>query len=187
MRAAGAHARGDGRVVLTLLGVLVLLVAANQTELRDDFYRILSDFHGTLAAPLGRGQEGLVGELDKLLSRPSGTLRLIGAALLAYAVLEAVEAVGLWRGRRWAEYLTLVATAVFLPLELYELAKGISPLKVVALVVNVAIVVYLLYAKRLFGLRGGGAAAEAELQGDSGWKALEATRPERHQAGRVPP
>ena len=84
---------------------------------------------------------------------------------------------GLWYQKRWAEYLTFIATAVLLPLEIYELDDGISVLKILAFVINVAIVVYLLYAKRLFGLRGGGEAEEARRERDVGWEALERTAP----------
>jgi uncharacterized membrane protein (DUF2068 family) len=94
-----------------------------------------------------------------------------------YAVLEGVEAIGLWYQKRWAEYLTLVATVAFIPYEIYELTKTVSPFKVVALCVNIAIAVYLLYAKRLFGVRGGGAEEERQRQHDVGWEALERTAP----------
>ena len=116
-------------------------------------------------------------ELDRLFSLQPSTLRLVGVVALGYAVLEGAEAVGLWLGRRWAEYLTFVATTLLLPLEIYELTRRISALKVVALVVNLAIVVYLLFAKRLFGLRGGAAADERERRRDLGWEALERTTP----------
>jgi hypothetical protein len=88
-----------------------------------------------------------------------------------------VEAVGLWLGRRWAEYLTFVATVVFVPYEVYELIKSVSVLKVLALVINVAIVVYVLVAKRLFGLRGGGRAERAEYARDTGWAPIERATP----------
>jgi hypothetical protein len=91
----------------------------------------------------------------------------------AHAVLEGTEAVWLWLGRRWAEYLTFVATAVFVPYEIYELAKSVSALKVLAL----AIVAYLLIAKRLFGLRGGGKAERAEHEEDTSWAPIERATP----------
>jgi uncharacterized membrane protein (DUF2068 family) len=94
-----------------------------------------------------------------------------------YAVLEGVEAVGLWYQKRWAEYLTFVATILFLPYEVYELSRSVSAFKAVAFVVNIAIAVYLLYAKRLFGLRGGAEAEEQERARDVGWEALERTAP----------
>src|SRR3954471_23108299 len=56
-------------------------------------------------------------------------LRLIGAALLLYAAAEGIEAVGLWRRRRWAEYLTLVVTASLLPVEVDALADRPSVLR----------------------------------------------------------
>jgi hypothetical protein len=95
----------------------------------------------------------------------------------ADAVLEGTEAVWLWLGRRWAEYLTFVATAVFVPYEIYELAKSVSALKVLALVINLAIVAYLLIAKRLFGLRGGGKAERAEHEEDTSWAPIERATP----------
>ena len=101
----------------------------------------------------------------------------VAAAASAYAVLEGAEAVGLWWQKRWAEYLTFIATCVFLPYEIWELTKSISPLKIIALVINLAIAVYLLLAKRLFGLRGGAAAEERARERDTGWSALERTAP----------
>ena len=55
----------------------------------------------------------------------------------------------------------MLVTASLLPVEVYELVHRVTPFKVVAFIVNVAVVVYLLYAKRLFGVRGGAAAEEA--------------------------
>ena len=92
-------------------------------------------------------------------------------------MLEDVEAIGLWLGQRWAEYLTFVATVVFVPYEIYELTKSVTALKVLTLVINLAIAVYLLFAKRLFGLRGGGRAERAEHEADTGWTAIERATP----------
>jgi uncharacterized membrane protein (DUF2068 family) len=83
------------------------------------------------------------------------------------------EAAGLWFSRRWAEYLTFLETGVLVPFEIYEISNGVSPLKVLTLIITLAIVLYLLFSKRLFGLRGGGAAERAEKEADSGWGALE--------------
>lgn len=165
-------------VLLGVLSIAVFLVADNETDLRDRFYAILGAIHGGTGGPTHQSNGGFVHRIDDLLSLPPGRLHLIGAVLAAYAVLQAVEAVGLWLGRRWAEYLTLISTSALLPLEVYELTRGITALKVVALVVNIAIVVYLLFAKRLFGLRGGAAADEALRARDVGWGSLERTSPE---------
>jgi uncharacterized membrane protein (DUF2068 family) len=166
--------RGLHFVVLGLLGLAILLFAARRSELRDTFYKVGADLSG---GPVQQDKVGLLGELNKLFSLNSSTLNLVGFGVLGYAVLEGVEAVGLWWQKRWAEYLTLIATALFIPLEVYEIVHKGSPLKVIALIVNVAIVVYLLYAKRLFGIRGGAAAEHAQRERDSGWEALERATP----------
>jgi uncharacterized membrane protein (DUF2068 family) len=160
-------------LLLTFLGVAILLVASHETTLRDHFYRVVTDLQGSLGGPIHADKKGLVAEIQRLLSMKNSDLRLIGVLVLAYGVLEGIEAVGLWLARRWAEYLTFLATTLLLPLEIYELAHRITPLKIVAFVLNVAVVVYLLYAKRLFGLGGGGAAEEAARERDTGWEALE--------------
>ena len=84
--------------------------------------------------------------------------------------IEGAEAFGLWFQQRWAEYLTFIATTLLSPLEVYELAHGASPFKLIALLIDLAIVAYLLYAKCLFGLRGGAAVDLAERQRDSSWE-----------------
>lgn len=66
---------------------------------------------------------------------------------------------------------------IFVPYEVYELTRGISALKVLALVINLAIVAYLLVARRLFGLRGGGKAERAEHDRDTGWAAIKRATP----------
>ena len=50
------------------------------------------------------------------------TLLAIGLAL--YALIELVESIGLWQGRRWGEYFAMVATSIFLPLEVWDLTRG---------------------------------------------------------------
>jgi uncharacterized membrane protein (DUF2068 family) len=130
-----------------------------------------------LGGPVNTTNSGIVRDLQRLFAVNVTNLYLLGVGIAAYAVLEGVEAVGLWLGRRWAEYLTFVATVVFVPYEVYELIKSVSVLKVLALVINVAIVVYVLVAKRLFGLRGGGRAERAEYARDTGWAPIERATP----------
>ncbi len=168
-------------VVLALLGVVILLFASKQEQLRGGFYKVANEIQrGVGGGPVQTEKVGVLGELNKLFSAKSGTLDLFAAGLIGYALLEGVEAVGLWFQKRWAEYLTLIATALFLPLEVYELAHKLSPFKVIALILNTAVVIYLLFAKRLFGIRGGAAAEEAARERDTGWGALERATPPFH-------
>jgi uncharacterized membrane protein (DUF2068 family) len=165
-------------VVLAAIAVAIFVLAADRAQLRSIFYRILADVQGTVVDRARAPSHGIVGDVERLLALNSGTLRVVGAAILALGVIELIEAVGLWYQRRWAEYLTFLVTAAFLPLEIYELTLTVSPFKVVALVINIAIVVYLLFAKRLFGLRGGTAAEDAARERDVGWGSLERSSPE---------
>ncbi len=160
-------------VLLAALALALLVFANHVRHLHRVFLRVVADYGGGSRIP----KHGLVHELGRLVTLQSGTLRIVALVAAAYAVLEGLEAVGLWYQRRWAEYLTFVATTALLPLEVYELSQRVSPFKVVALVVNLAIVVYLLLAKRLFGLRGGAAAEREERERDVGWEALERTAP----------
>lgn len=110
-------------------------------------------------------QLALVKDLEKALDQAPSRYTLIAALLAAYAVLELIEAAGLWFEKRWGEYFAVVATAIFLPLEVRELLHGVTFTRAVAFVINVAAVVYLLLSKHLFGLRGGRAAYDRARRG----------------------
>jgi uncharacterized membrane protein (DUF2068 family) len=77
-------------------------------------------------------------------------ITLIAISAIAYACLEATEGIGLAMQRRWAEYLTVIATSILIPYELYEVVVHPTLFKVGALALNVAVVGYLAYTKRLF-------------------------------------
>ncbi|WP_454561534.1 DUF2127 domain-containing protein [Mycobacterium haemophilum] len=111
-------------------------------------------------------QMTVVHELEKALATKPSTLAMLTLMLAGYAALEVVEGVGLWLLKRWGEYFAVVATSVFLPLEIHDLAKGITMTRVVTLTINLAAVVYLLISKRLFGLRGGRKAYDEERRGE---------------------
>jgi uncharacterized membrane protein (DUF2068 family) len=170
-------------LVFGSLAAAVLLFANNRAVLNETFTKVLNDLQGGLGGSVVSSNNSVVHELRSLFTVSITNLYLLGVAIAAYAVLEGVESVGLWLGKRWAEYLTFLATIVFVPYEVYELTKGVSWLKVVALVLNVAVVAYLLFAKRLFGLRGGGKAEQAEYDADVGWPAIERATPRAAASG----
>jgi uncharacterized membrane protein (DUF2068 family) len=157
--------------------VAIFVFAAKQESLRGPAYQVLGDVQSALGGPASGTDHGFLHEVRHLFAVDSGTLAKIALIVSLYAGLEGIEAVGLWYQRRWAEYLTLIATAALLPLEVYELSRTLSPLKLVTLILNLAVVAYLLFAKRLFGLRGGAAAERAERERDAGWGALERATP----------
>ncbi len=164
---------------------MVILFADNRAVLEQDFTSVLKDLQGGLGGPVASSNHGIVHDLRYLFALRLTSLYLVGVAIAAYAVLEGVEAVGLWLGKRWAEYLTFIATIVFVPYEVRELIKSVTALKVLTLVVNLAVAAYLLLAKRLFGLRGGGRAERARYDADVGWPAIDRATP-KAASGPVP-
>lgn len=90
--------------------------------------------------------------LQHLLARAAGLsatrLELVALGAFLYAALFTTEGVGLWRGRRWAEYLTVVATGSFLPIEIFELVQRLTLTRVTALMLNLLVVAYLIYRLR---------------------------------------
>ena len=69
---------------------------------------------------------------------------MLGVGTFFYAGLEGLEGIGLLLRRRWAEYLTVVATGLLLPLEFYEIARKPTGLRVAVLLANLAVLAYLI-------------------------------------------
>jgi uncharacterized membrane protein (DUF2068 family) len=169
-------------LLIGLLAAALLIFAHDRARLRGSWTRIVNRLQGATGGPLTDTHRGLLHDLDRLFTISSGKLVLYGVLLAAYALINLVEAVGLWSSRRWAEYLTLVEVVVLVPVEIHELIVKLSPLKILTLVLNLAVVAYLLVAHRLFGVRGGERAYRAERERDTGWQALERSAPEAARA-----
>jgi uncharacterized membrane protein (DUF2068 family) len=75
-------------------------------------------------------------------------LEVLGIAAFLFAGLFATEGLGLWLGKRWAEYLTVIATLSLVPLEVFELLRHASLARFSALVLNLAVAAYLIYLLR---------------------------------------
>ena len=78
-------------------------------------------------------------------------LEALGLGAFLYAALFATEGVGLWLRKRWAEFLTVIATLTFVPVAVFELTRKVSPSRLAALAVNLVVVAYL--ARRLLSRR----------------------------------
>jgi uncharacterized membrane protein (DUF2068 family) len=91
--------------------------------------------------------------LAKLSMVDDRRLRELSVGTFFYSAIFLTEGVGLALDKRWAEYLTIVTTASLLPLEVYELAKHASIGKGLALVINLAVVAYLIRELRRFPKR----------------------------------
>src|SRR4051812_6571423 len=83
--------------------------------------------------------------IEKLMSIDDRQLKAISAGSFFYSALLLTEGVGLMLEKHWAEYLTIIATSSFLPLEVYEIFHHFRWAKIVLLLVNLAIVGYLVW------------------------------------------
>jgi uncharacterized membrane protein (DUF2068 family) len=81
--------------------------------------------------------------LQKVINLNPRTLAFSGIGAGIYAIVTGIEAVGLWYEKRWAHVLVLVLVGISIPPEIYELVRGISPLKTLVFLLNLAVFVYL--------------------------------------------
>ena len=157
--------RGGRGLVLLLAAIGVARLATSHVAVAEWLGEVVKS-----AQPLGRSlgwdlqHSPSVARVLELLGHSDSTFRTIAWLLGGYGVLQIVEGFGLWNGWLWAEYLAAVATAVFIPVEVYELTEHATVVKAAAIVVNVAAVGYLVFKGRLFGVRGGHPAYLAEVR-----------------------
>jgi uncharacterized membrane protein (DUF2068 family) len=146
--------RDDRSNVLRLIAVFRLLKAAALVVIAANAPRLLNPAtHERLAhLPYLSHHDVLHRMVGALLHLPAQRVQELAIALIAYAMLFTVEGIGLWMGKVWAEYLTIIATASFIPFEVYEVMQRMSAVRAGVLVINIAIVIYLvlrrLHARR---------------------------------------
>jgi uncharacterized membrane protein (DUF2068 family) len=175
------------RFVRALLVLLAAFGIYHFRSHRDAVQRAFSEdipLVRPLAQKLGWNLDdsSIVHSLRTAIEARSNTLLWVGLGLLVYGGLQIVEAVGLWLLARWGEYFAVIATSLGIPIEIYELSEKITSVRIGALVLNIAAVLYILLSKRLFGLRGGHAAYQAERHEDSLLEVRTAAgRPASHQ------
>jgi len=157
----------------------------SRLSLEQEFNRALPDVR-RLYMDLGFNfrHSTLIGLVHHALQLNSRTLGYLAIGLAAYAIIEVVEGVGLWLLKRWGEYFAVVATSIFLPYEIYDLTVKFTVLRLLTFLVNLALVVYLVVSRRLFGVRGGKKAYEARRREDSILDAAEDAAAEQPPAGK---
>ena len=155
-------------IFLVIAGIFVIELRNSQQTLHEKF-----DAEMPLLKPIADqigwniDDSKVVQWIEKATTLSTATIVLVGCALLAYGISQFVEAYGLWFAKRWGEYFAVIVTSIFIPLEVYELVEKATVFKVLLLAVNVAAVVWLIWSKRLFGVRGGEAAYHAEHSAES--------------------
>jgi uncharacterized membrane protein (DUF2068 family) len=140
-------------VVFAAIAVLGIVLRSHLANAQSTVQRYLQTLANTEAQTGRANNHSIVArEGTRFLHLKSATLEVLIITAAIYAIVEGTEAVGLWYEKRWAEYLTALATAGFLPFEIVELTKKLTVVRVAALIINVAVVVYLVFAKHLFGV-----------------------------------
>lgn len=151
----GGHGRDHG---LLLIGIFKLAkslfffclgIGALHLMHRDLAEEALRLAHALRFDPESRLTALLLDKVDLIDQR---RLREIGFGTFLYSALALTEGVGLLREKVWAEYLTLVLTVSFLPWELYELARRPSWFRLSLLLINLAVLWYLVWLLRRKGL-----------------------------------
>jgi uncharacterized membrane protein (DUF2068 family) len=150
--------------IIIALGVAVLRFKSTEVSLKELFDRDLSSLQPFFdQIHFNVSDSGTIKAIQHALDARQSTLTLIAVGLFGYGALQVAEGIGLWSLKRWGEYVAVVGTTLFVPLEVYELTEKVTWIRLVTLLVNLAAVIYLLVSKRLFGIRGGTRAYEASL------------------------
>jgi uncharacterized membrane protein (DUF2068 family) len=129
-------------IALTAVGVVLLTV--RHADPVDVILRLALDVHLPLTSRFLNRLLLLVSDLT--VSRETA----LAITAFAYALLMGTEGVSLYLRKPWARWFTIIASSSLIPLELYEIARAIRPARVLVLLANVAIVVYLLRRKDAF-------------------------------------
>ena len=128
-----------GALVLALaFGALTFLHKDLASEVEYWFDQLRID-------PDNRFIGGLLSKLQLVHSKELKELSALGAA---YAALFLTEGTGLLFRKRWAEWLTIIATSSLMPIEVYELVEKFTAVRLFALLINAAVVLYLIYLVR---------------------------------------
>jgi len=120
--------------LFTITSISIFLTLKHYQEIRHFAY--------SLSLECKRGVIAWI--VAKIIDVNPKTLKFGGFVAAAYALLTAIEGVGLWYQKTWAKWLVIAMVGISIPAEVYELIKGLSFLKVFAFVVNIFILFYLL-------------------------------------------
>ena len=146
MRSTGRHSSTTLLAIAIfklVKGVLLLLVGIGALRL---LHRDVGEVASHWVNVLGVDPDNRY--IHRLLSRAFAVspkqLKEASAGTFIYAGLLLTEGTGLWLRKRWAEYFTIITTAGLIPLEVYEIHRHLTAIKIVVLLINVAIVIYLI-------------------------------------------
>jgi uncharacterized membrane protein (DUF2068 family) len=145
-----------------LLKVLLLLLAAYGELRLHDASLSAKLVTWVEARPTGLEHEVVTWVLQKLSGMNESEIHALRFVTFTYAAVFAVEGVGLWMQKRWAEWLTTIVTASLIPLEIWEFFHRPNLGKAAVVIANTAIVAYLVWHVRAKGRRVSGERLKGE-------------------------
>ncbi len=104
--------------------------------------------HWVTMLGLDPGNQYVDRALEKAANLSPNKIRGLGVVSFIYAGLFLTEGIGLWLVKRWAEWFTVIVTSSLVPVEVYEIHRHPTPIKILVLMINIAVVGYLLYRLR---------------------------------------
>ena len=146
--------RGRSGVLLRVIAVFKFIKATSLFAVSVGVFRIMHQDLGMRLEHVIRAMRLDPGNryVETLLVRVSNLspeqVKRLGVVGVIYAGLFLVEGTGLWLQRRWGEWATVVITGMLIPVEVYEIFRHPSMVKIVVLAVNVAVVGYLIHRIR---------------------------------------
>jgi uncharacterized membrane protein (DUF2068 family) len=117
--------------------------------MNQDLGRVIE--HWVRSSGVDPGNHFLEVALSKASNLSPAQIKNLGLGSFLYAGLFLAEGIGLWSRKRWGEWLTVIITGSLIPVEIYEIFRRPSALKIAVLVLNLAIVLYLVYRIRKEG------------------------------------
>jgi uncharacterized membrane protein (DUF2068 family) len=130
-----------------LKAILMIAVGVGTLKLlHRDVASVLE--HWVTMLGLDPGNEYIDRLLEKAANLSPNKIKGLGIVSFIYAGLFLTEGIGLWLVKHWAEWFTIIITSSLVPFEVYEIHRHPTPIKMLVLVINVAVVGYLLYRIR---------------------------------------
>ena len=146
--------KSSGDRLLRLIAVFKFFKAALLIALGIGLFKVLHKDLGDVlehwceALRLDPGSHFVNVALEKAMNASPQQIKKLGLGSFLYAGLFLAEGTGLWLRKRWGEWLTVIITSSLVPVEIYEIYRHFSYAKVGVLVLNVAIVIYLIWHMR---------------------------------------
>jgi uncharacterized membrane protein (DUF2068 family) len=144
---------GDNRLIrlIALFKLLkaVLLIAVGMGALHlihKDVASVVE--HWVRMLGLDPGNRYVDRALEKAGNLTPNRMKQLGVGSFIYAALFLTEGIGLWMVKRWAEWFSVIITSSLVPFEIYEIHRHPSPIKILVLIFNIAVVAYLIYRIR---------------------------------------